>query len=65
MKNAFIVFMNILFIAVVAADITAAKYGCDATPVVVQNSCYQERQAQYHPVVNTADMMISGASFNL
>ena len=55
MKNAFIVLMNLLFIAAVAADVVAVKFECDTT-VAVQKSCYQERQAQYHPVVNTADM---------
>lgn len=45
MKNLFIVFMNVLFLLVVAADVVAVKYDCDTAPVV-QKSCYQERQAQ-------------------
>ena len=56
MKNVFVVLMNILFLLVVAADVVAVKYDCDATPVV-KTSAYAERQAQYHPVSQTADMM--------
>lgn len=45
--------MNVLFLLVVAADVVAVKYECNAEPVV-QKSCYQERQAQYHA---PADML--------
>ncbi len=56
MKNVFVVLMNVLFLAVVAADVVAVKFECASSPVV-QKSCYQERQAQYRPVVQTAELM--------
>lgn len=34
MKNLFIVLMNVLFLAVVAADVVAVKYECNTAPVV-------------------------------
>lgn len=63
MKNLFVVLMNVLFLLVVAADVVAVKYDCSVEPTV-QKSSYQQRQAQYHPVVQTADLMIVNA-YNL
>lgn len=58
MKNLLVVLMNVLFLLVVAADVVAVKYDCDVTPVV-QKSAYAEKQAQYHPVAQTADLMVN------
>ena len=50
MKNALIIFMNVLFILVVAADVVAVKFECNTAPQV-QTSCYQELQA-HQPTTN-------------
>ena len=60
MKNLFIVLMNVLFLAVVAADVVAVKYECNTAPVV-QKSCYQERQAHFQAPVD----MISLNALNI
>ena len=53
MKNTIIVFMNILFIMVVAADIVSVKFNCDTKLPKVTKSAYQEIQAQ---TLQTADI---------
>ena len=43
MKNLLVVMMNVLFVLVVAADVVAVNFGCDATPTV-QSNCYIQHQ---------------------
>ena len=58
MKNTFIIFMNILFIMVVAADVVSVKYGYDSKLPKVTKSSYHELQAQVEQPLQTADMYI-------
>lgn len=53
MKNTIIVFMNILLIMVIAADIVSVKYNCDTKIPKVTKSAYHEIQTQ---VLQTADI---------
>ena len=58
MKNTFIIFMNILFIMVVAADVVSVKFNCETNLPNVTKSAYQELQAQTEAPLQTADMYI-------
>ena len=58
MKNLFIIFMNLLFVLAVAADVIAVKYNC-ATEPAVQKSCYQAQQEKMSPVSQTADLLVN------
>ena len=56
MKNVIIIFMNILFVMVVSADIISVKYECETNIPKVTKSAYQEIQAQIDSPLKTADM---------